>query len=69
MLKKFSVTNLVKVAAGLCTAGMLFAASCAADDVRALMIGVDAAARYLDNGSTDDDISFSDWLMDELGDL
>lgn len=46
--------------------GMLHAASCSSEDLRAVVVGLSAAANVIEN--QDSDISFSDWLASELQD-
>jgi len=53
--------------AGIASASVLFASSCGAAELRAVLAGVDAAADRLERNH-DDDISFGDWLADELDD-
>jgi hypothetical protein len=45
---------------------MLLSSSCGVEELRALVAGVDAAADRLEDDH--DDISFGDWLADELDD-
>ena len=52
-----------------CASGMLFGATCSSDQIRALTIGIQAATNALDDQDRNDDISFGDWLSDELKDL
>ncbi len=69
MLRKSAVENVFKVAVLLGTSGMLVASSCNMQDARAVSAGIDAAAGYIDGQQVeDDDISFGDWIMDELDD-
>jgi hypothetical protein len=51
---------------GICAATMLLSSSCGVAELRALVAGVDAAADRL-NGDHDD-VSFRDWLADEIDD-
>jgi hypothetical protein len=46
-------------------AGTLMAGSCS-PELQALAVGLQAAADEFDRQNTDDDISFGDWLADEL---
>ena len=66
MFRKRTADALLKTMAGLCAAGLLLGGSCRAD-LEAIAVGLDAAARHMDDN--DDEISFSDWLRDELNDL
>ena len=69
MSRKMRLEEIVKLTAALCMAGTLFATSCASQGVGAVGAGLDAAVAYLgDNQEGDDDISFTDWLIDELED-
>jgi len=51
----------------VCSATMLLSSSCGIQELRAVVAGVDAAADRL-NGNHDDDVSFRDWLADEIDD-
>ena len=64
-----SAKNLCKVAAGLFAAGTLFTSSCSSADVEAIVNALEVAAHQLEQQQQDDDISFGDWLRDELDDL
>ena len=52
---------------GLCAAATLLGAGCEELALRALTAGLEAAAQQLQDD--DGDISFGDWLSDELKDL
>ena len=56
-----------KYAAGLCAVGTLFGATCSSDQIQAIATGLESAASELDN--RDNDISFGDWVLDEIKDL
>lgn len=43
----------------------LMTSGCSPEAIRALIIGLDAAADQIED---DDDVSFEDWLQDELDD-
>ena len=60
---------LLKSVAALSTAGMLFSSNCSSADLEAAFVGLEAAAGHLQHENQDDDISFGDWLLDELNDL
>lgn len=62
--KRIHRSLMVVVGAG----GLVFASSCGAG-VEAITAGLSAAARTLDQGQPDDDISLGDWLADEFKDL
>ncbi len=69
MTRKTTFEDLLKVTAALCASGVVLAGSCSMDGLQAVGAGIDAAAGYLnDQESPDDDISFGDWLLDELED-
>lgn len=69
MTRKTTFEDLLKVTAALFASGVVLAGSCSTDSFQALSVGIDAAAGYLnDQESPDDDISFGDWLLDELED-
>jgi hypothetical protein len=59
--------TLWRCALGMCVAGTVFGASCSSEQIEAVAAGIQAAASQLDD--RDDDISFGDWLLDELEDL
>ena len=69
MLKKKSKQNVWRGLALACAAGTLFGSSCSSSGFQAVVAGLDAAAQELDRGDRSEDISFGNWLMDELGDL
>jgi hypothetical protein len=52
-----------KVMVGI-SAATVFASSCSTEQVARVAAGVEAALNY----DSDDDISFSDWLQDEVED-
>jgi len=54
--------------AGFTLTGTVFAGGCGSDALSAVVVGLNAAAQSL-NDSQDEDLSFGDWLLDELGDL
>ncbi len=70
MPRKTAFEDLLKLTAALCASGLLFASSCSVQGVRAVGAGFNAAAGYFDDqpADDDDDISFGDWLADELKD-
>ena len=51
----------------LTAVGALHAASCSSEDLRAVVVGLSAAANVIQN-QEDRDVSFSDWLASELQD-
>ncbi|UCE59555.1 MAG: hypothetical protein JSU63_19195 [Phycisphaerales bacterium] len=66
MTKKPALNSVIRTVAGVCAAGVVIGSGCSMD-LGALMAGLDAAANY--SSEQDDDISFGDWLRDELDDL
>ena len=60
--------RILQCAAAVSAAGMLFGATCTSDGIRAVAAGLEAATTQL-NHEYDDDISFGDWLLDELDDI
>ena len=63
-----STKNLWRIVLGLGTTGTLFAASCSSAQIDAVLLGLQVAAETL-QAEEDDDISFGDWVRDELEDL
>ena len=59
--------SLWRYMAAVCAAGMVFGSSCSSDQIRALTAGLEAVADTLNE--QDDNMSFGDWLLDELEDL
>ena len=68
MLRERLLGNLLRAAVGMGAAGMLFGVSCSAGQLRALAAAVNAATSEF-NEHDDNDISFGDWLLNELEDL
>ncbi len=71
MSRKNVFEDLLRMAAVFGGAGMLFASSCSLQEMGAVGAGIDAAAGYFNDQAEedqDDDISFGDWLADELKD-
>jgi hypothetical protein len=64
---KPTTSDLMKALAALCAAGVVLAASCSPNQMRAIMVGFEAATDSLE-GRDRSDINFSDWLMSELDD-
>lgn len=67
MIRNRLFKKLLRAAVGVGAAGMLFGASCTASGLRAIAAGVEAATSQLEQ--QDNDISFRDWLLNELEDL
>ena len=67
LLRQTRQKLLWKCAAGLCAVGTLFGATCSSDQIQAIATGLQAAASEMDD--RDDNITFGDWLLDELEDL
>lgn len=59
--------KLWRAVAVLGASGMLFGSSCSSDQVQAIAAGIGAAADQI-GSSNHDDISFGDWLRDEVRD-
>ncbi len=71
MSRKNVFEALLRTAAVVGGAGMLFASSCSLQNMEAVGVGIDAAAGYFNDQAVEDedeDISFGDWLADELKD-
>ena len=64
----YGTGELISAAAGLSAAGTLFANGCNAGTLEALVAGVEAAARTLDDSERNSDINFGEWLLSELDD-
>ena len=67
MTRKPPLHRLIRTFAGICAAGIVLGSGCSMD-LGAIMAGLDAVANY-SSQHDDDDISFGDWLRDELDDL
>ncbi len=67
MNPKCKVGRLLGTSLAVAVAGTLIGGGCDVADLEALVVGVNAAADHLEG--EDDDISFGDWLRDELEDL
>ena len=57
-----------KLLAALAAGGAVFGLNCTSEQISAVVAGVGAAADQLGD-SEDEDISFGDWIRDELDDL
>ncbi len=68
MCRKRTASDVLKTAAGLSAAGILMATSCGSQGLRAIGDGLLAVAGSLDNGDSDDDINFGEFLLMELND-
>ncbi len=62
-----SVDRLWRLGVCLGVVGTVWGTSCSSSQIQAVIVGLEAAANSLDE--EDDDISFADWLADELEDL
>ena len=62
-----TVKRLLKLTLGLGVTGTLFGSTCSSPELGAVVAGLEAAASHLEQEQ--DDISFGDWLRDELDDL
>ena len=69
MTWKATIKDGWRVAVTLCAAGTLYGSSCSSREIETVLAGVQAVAEVLDGQSQDDDISFGDWLQDELEDM
>lgn len=58
--------KLWKMALVASSTAVILSSSCALDDVRTIAAGVENVSRELSNNGSDDDISFAEWLLDEL---
>ncbi len=68
MLRKRTAGDVLKNAAGLFFAGTLFATSCSSEGVQAVVDGLLVVAGSLQDSSSDDDLTFSEFLLNELTD-
>ena len=50
-------------------AGTMFGVSCSPTTVRAIIDGIDAVTRSLDTNISSQDLTFGEWLIDELESL
>ena len=66
MRSKLNRRALWRGAAALSATGILFGATCTTDQIEAIAIGVEAVASELDH--QDDNLSFGEWLADEVRD-
>jgi hypothetical protein len=67
MLLRNQKPSLWKCAAVFAAAGTLFGGGCTSEQIQAIAAGLGALAEQLDD-DYDDDISFGDWLTDEIED-
>ncbi len=67
MKKLGYIEKIWRLSVCLGVAGTVFGTSCSSSQIQALVAGLEAAANTIDE--EDDDISFTDWLVDELEDL
>jgi hypothetical protein len=65
---KETAKRLFVAAAGISAAGTLFANGCSPDTLEAVVAGVEAAARTLNDAEHDNDMNFGEWLISELED-
>ena len=49
-------------------AALTLTGGCTETELRALLAGLEAAARILETQAADEDVSFQDWLASELND-
>lgn len=65
MAGKRRIRKLLRGMASITTAGVLLQASCGSSDIRAVLAGVDAATRELEN---QDQITLAEFILSQLGD-
>ena len=53
---------------GLAVGSIVFGTGCELSKVRTIVAGIDQVARALDGVGQDDDMSFGEWLSNELDD-
>ncbi|MBU0716858.1 MAG: hypothetical protein KJ749_01305 [Planctomycetes bacterium] len=58
-----------RVAVTVVAAGTLYGASCSSQEIGMVLDSVQAVTGVLDGQSQNDDISFGDWVQDELEDM
>jgi hypothetical protein len=72
MNKKTNLTRttgsarLARCGLAVLAAGTLFSSSCSSAGIQAVIAGIDAAAATLNQSLGDDDLSFGEWLLNEL---
>ena len=64
---KHSAGYAFRSVAGLLAGGLLLSTSCSLRELEAVSAGLEAATHQLDG--EDEDITFGEWLLDELNDL
>ena len=77
MRTRVNRTQLKRALVGLSASGLLLATTCTADDLRAVVIGIEAAAAALDPGTSgtqiiisepNNDLNFGEWFLSEIND-
>ena len=68
MWKKCTASNVLKAAVALTASGVALVTTCSSAELQAVVAGVEAAARSLDGNAHDDDLTFGEWLLEELDD-
>jgi hypothetical protein len=68
MWKKCAVSNTLRAAAALAASGIALGSTCSSAELQAVVAGIEAAARSLDGNAHDDDLTFGEWLLEELDD-
>ncbi len=69
MLRKRTAGDVLKKAVGLFLTGTLLATSCSSEGVQAVVDGLLAVAGSLQDSSSDNDLTFGEFLLNELNDL
>ncbi len=69
MLRKRTAGDVLKSAVGVFFAGTIFATSCSSEGVQAIVDGLLAVAGSLLDSSSDDDLTFGEFLLNELNEL
>ena len=74
---RMNSTQLKRTLVGLTASGLLLGTTCTAQDLRAVVIGIEAAASALDPGTSgtqimisepDNDLNFGEWIISEIND-
>ena len=69
MFRKPTTGDMLKSVVGLYFAGTLFSMSCSSEGVQAAIDGLLAVAGSLQDSSSDNDLTFGEFLLNELNDL
>lgn len=68
MWMKRTATGLLRAAVGLSAMGALLGATCSSEELRAVISGLEAVARSLDDADHNDDVTFGEWFLSEFDD-